>query len=107
MPTLRLTDEQVMELVRQLSPERKRTALLALAEEATAQRAERMEHAERQLRCIAGERGQDWDALGDEDRQDRDETIIHYCQTSLAWGYHATTRTRGRPVHRRTGLLNA
>ena len=33
MPTVHLTDEQVIELVKQLPPERKRAALLLLAEE--------------------------------------------------------------------------
>jgi hypothetical protein len=77
MPTLRLTDEQVVDLVRQLPPERRRTALLALAEDATARRADRMEYAEQQLRRIAGERGLDWDSLTDDERQDLVDDLIH------------------------------
>ena len=47
MATLRLSDEQVLELVRQLHPDQKRAALMALAEDARQRRQERLEFAER------------------------------------------------------------
>ena len=53
MPMLELTDQQVVDLVTQLPPERKRTAILALADAGAAQRDERMEYAENQLRRAA------------------------------------------------------
>lgn len=63
MPTLTLTDEQVIELVKQLSPERKRAVLLAMAEDAPIQREARLEYAGAQLRRLCPERGLNWDAM--------------------------------------------
>ena len=60
MPTLELTDQQVVDLVKQLPPERKRTAILALAEADSAQRDERMQYAEGQFRRACAEHGGDW-----------------------------------------------
>ena len=57
MPTLILTDEQVVELVRQLPAERRRAALVASAGDATQGREERMKHAELRLRRCYAERG--------------------------------------------------
>ena len=59
MPTLELTDQQVVELVKQLPAEQKRTALLALANDSAARRDERMEIAQVQIRRICSERGSD------------------------------------------------
>ena len=42
MPTLTVTDEQVIELVKQLPPERKQAVLFALAKDAAAERNARM-----------------------------------------------------------------
>ena len=50
MSTLELSDEQVISLVRGLPAERKRAALLALAQEAQAGREDRLRWAEAQLR---------------------------------------------------------
>ncbi|MBI2877396.1 MAG: hypothetical protein HYY20_10985 [Candidatus Tectomicrobia bacterium] len=77
MPTLTLTDEQVVELVRQLSPERKRAVLLALAEDARARREARLEYAETQLRCLAAERGLNWDAMSEEEREAFVDDLVH------------------------------
>ena len=46
MPVLELSDAQVVELVKQLPPERQREALLALTAGATQRREERMQVAE-------------------------------------------------------------
>ncbi len=69
MPTLELTDEQVVELVKQLPPERQRAALLALAEGATQSREQRMKYAEEQLRRACAERGLDWDKMSEDQRE--------------------------------------
>ena len=69
MPTLMVTDEQVIDLVRQLPAERKRTVLLALAQGAYVRREARMEYAAGQLRHLCAERGLDWDAMSEEERQ--------------------------------------
>ena len=57
MPTLELTDEQVVDLVRQLPPERQRAALLALAEGAGERRQDRIKFSEGQLRRLSAGRG--------------------------------------------------
>jgi hypothetical protein len=77
MPTIQLTDEQVIELVKQLPPERKRAALLILAEAARAQRAARLDYAEAQLRRLCAERGQDWEAMSAEEREAFIDDLVH------------------------------
>lgn len=77
MPTLELTDQQVVDLVKQLPPERKRTAILALAEADPAQRDERMQYAENQLRHVCAERGRDWDALSEDEREAFIDDLVH------------------------------
>lgn len=61
MSVLELNDEQVISLVRQLPAARKRTALLALAQEAQVRREERLRFGEEQLRRACAARGLDWE----------------------------------------------
>jgi hypothetical protein len=77
MPILELTDEQVIDLVRQLPPERQRAALLALAAGAGERRAERLKYAEAQLRRVCAERGLDWDKMAEEEREAFTDDLIH------------------------------
>lgn len=77
MPTVELTTEQVVDLVKQLPPDQKRTALFALAAEAEQQRDERMAFAESQLRRLAGERGLAWDALSEDEREAFVDQLLH------------------------------
>lgn len=77
MPTVTLTDDQVIDLVRQLPMERKRTALLLLAEGGRARREARLDYAETQMRRLCAERGLDWDALGEEEREAFIDDLIH------------------------------
>jgi hypothetical protein len=69
MSTLQLSDEQVISLVRGLPAERKRVALLALAQEAQAGREDRLRFGEAQLRRASAERGLDWDRLSKDERE--------------------------------------
>jgi hypothetical protein len=77
MPMLELSDEQVLNLVRQLPPPRQRAALLALAAGAAERRAERMEHAESQLRRLCSERGLDWDKMTEDQREAFIDDLLH------------------------------
>lgn len=77
MPTLELTDEQVVALIKQLPPERKRAALLALAEDARTRREARLKYAESQLRRLCAQRGLDWDAMSEEEREAFVDDLIH------------------------------
>ena len=77
MPTLELTDEQVVELVKQLPVERRRAALVALAEEAGHGREERMKYAEEQLRRACAVRGLDWDKMSEDQRETFADDLMH------------------------------
>jgi hypothetical protein len=77
MPTLELTDEQVVELVKQLPPERQRAALLALAAGASQGREERMKYAEGQLRRASAERGLDWETMSEDQREAFFDDLVH------------------------------
>jgi hypothetical protein len=77
MPILELSEGQVVDLVKQLPPERQRAALLALAEGAAKRREERMQFAEAQLRRLSAERGRDWDKMSEEDREAFIDDLLH------------------------------
>jgi hypothetical protein len=77
MSVLELTDDQVLSLVRQLPPRRKRTALLALAAEAQGRRDERLRFGEEQLRRTCAARGLDWDALTEDQREEFVNRLLH------------------------------
>jgi hypothetical protein len=77
MSVLELSDEQVISLVRQLPAERKRTALLALAQDAQARREERLRFGEEQLRRASAERGLNWDRLSDNERESFVNDLLH------------------------------
>ena len=77
MPILELSDEQVIELVRQLPPERQRAALLALAAGAGERRGERMKYAETQLQALCAERGLDWNGMSEDQREALIDDLMH------------------------------
>lgn len=77
MSVLELTDEQVISLVRQLPSARKRDALLALAQEAEARRDDRMRSGEAQLRRLCTERGLNWDAMSEDQRETFVDQLLH------------------------------
>lgn len=77
MPSLEITNEQVVELVRNLPPEQKRAALLALAEDAASRREERMGYAGLQLRRLCTERGLNWDAMTEAERENFVDDLVH------------------------------
>jgi hypothetical protein len=72
-----LSDEQVISLVRQLPPERKRAALLALAQDAQIRREQRLLDGEEQLRRASAERGLDWDRLSEDEREAFVDGLLH------------------------------
>ncbi len=77
MSVLELSDEQVISLVRQLPAERKRTALLALAQDAHARREERLRFGEAQLRRASAERGLNWERLSEDEREAFVNDLLH------------------------------
>lgn len=77
MPNLELTDEQVLELVRQLPPERRRTALLVLAEGARSRQQDYQNYAEAQLRRLCADRGLNWDTMSEQQREIFIDDLVH------------------------------
>jgi hypothetical protein len=77
MSNVDLTTEQVVNLVLQLPAVRKRELLEALSSEGQARREERLEYAERELRRICSERGLNWDAMAEDEREAFADDLIH------------------------------
>ena len=77
MSVLELNDEQVISIVRQLPAARKRTALLALAQDAQARREDRIRFGEAQLRRVCAERGLDWDRMSADEREIFVDDLLH------------------------------
>lgn len=77
MPTVALTNEQVIDLVRQLPPLPKRAALISLAQEAYSKRQQRMAFAEAHLRQLCAQRNLDWDALAEDEREQFIDDLLH------------------------------
>lgn len=77
MPTMTLTNEQVINLVRQLPLQEKQTALMALAEEARTRQLSRMTFAEAQLRQLCAERGLDWEVMSEDEREQFVDDLLH------------------------------
>jgi hypothetical protein len=68
MVTLTLDDDQVLALVRQLSPERKTWLLRALVTDQWPHWTELAEYAGQRVRALAAARNQDWDQMSDAER---------------------------------------
>jgi hypothetical protein len=77
MPSVILTNDQVVELVQQLPPAQKRQVLLSLAGDAQTRRAERMTYAEDRLREVAAARGLAWDDLDEDAREVFIDDLLH------------------------------
>ena len=63
-------EQQALNIIRTLPPERQRLILYELAKNTEEQWRLNSLYAERQLRNIASQRGKDWDKMSDEERQD-------------------------------------
>ncbi len=77
MPILELSENQVVDLVKQLPPDKQRKALLALAAGASQRSDGRIQFAEAQLRQVAAGRGCNWDKMSEEERGAFADDLIH------------------------------
>lgn len=77
MPTVALSNQQVLDLVKQLPPDQKFSVLLSLAENSRVRREANMQHAETQLRLLAQEKGLNWDGLTDDERLALVDELVH------------------------------
>ena len=75
--TVKLTTEQVIDFIRQMPGEERLAFVLALAKESLPGRVERMNSLESKVREVCAERGLDWNAMTDEERQDFINEIVH------------------------------
>jgi hypothetical protein len=77
MPTLTVSEEQVVELVRQLPGESQYRVLLILASDNRSKREARMKEAETQIRYLCSERGFDWDIMSEDEREEFIVDLVH------------------------------
>jgi len=77
MATLSLTDEQVVQLVRQLPPQSKQRLLVDLSSERDTWWQAAAGAGERDLRRLATARGLDWDALSETQRETLVDDLLH------------------------------
>ena len=75
--TVELTTDQVVGFVQQMPAEERRALLLAIAEQAAANREARIDHAETQFRQLCTARGLDWDRMTETERENFVEDLIH------------------------------
>lgn len=77
MASVELTTDQVIDLVRQLPSERKREVLLVLAAGVQNGQDKRISFAELQLNRLAAERGLNWEAMTEGERESLVDDLIH------------------------------
>lgn len=75
--TVELTTDQIVGFVQQMPAEERRALLLAIAERAAANREARIGYAETQLRQLCTDRGLDWDAMTEAERENFVDDLIH------------------------------
>jgi hypothetical protein len=77
MVTLNLSDQQVIELVKQLPPDTKQVILNALIAERELWWNVTVTKNEESLRLLASQRGLDWDSMPEEKREEFVDEILH------------------------------
>ena len=77
MVQLTLEDEQVIALIRQLPPEKRRKIIFDLAAEVAREREALRGKTEDRLRQLAAERGLAWDQMNDDQRLSFVDDLVH------------------------------
>lgn len=77
MPKLELTDEQVIDLVRQMSPAKQEELLRTLLLIRWARWAELSEYGQERVRQLATERGLNWDTMSEQEREAFIDDLVH------------------------------
>ncbi|MEK7677957.1 MAG: hypothetical protein AAB676_19170 [Verrucomicrobiota bacterium] len=72
-----LTDEQVVQLVKQLPPKAKQRVLIGLTEERGGWWQETARQGQQDMRRLAAARGLDWDALTEAQREAFVDDLLH------------------------------
>jgi hypothetical protein len=74
--TLTLPESQIIEWIRQLSPQTKQAVLRVLIPELDELEA-LVDYGSQQMRQICAERGLDWDSLSEDERQQLVDELLH------------------------------
>lgn len=77
MATLSLTDEQVVELVKQLPPQSKQRVLADLTAERDEWWRSAANEGEKRIRSIAADRGLDWETMSEIEREAFVDELLH------------------------------
>ena len=77
MVTLAIPDEQVVQLVKQLDPQTKQRVLLDLTAERDDWWQKSAREGETDMRRLAAERGRNWDALSEAEREALVDDLLH------------------------------
>jgi hypothetical protein len=84
MPTLKLSDEQVIDLVKQLPKEQQDRLFEYLLVKDSPVWDEMTRYGEERARQVAAGRGQNWDAMTEEEKEDFVNELVHedrHCST--------------------------
>jgi hypothetical protein len=77
MVTLTLSDQQIVDLVKQLPPISKQTVLDALIAERELWWDMTLSKSEEKLRKLANQRGLDWNKMSEDDRENFVDDLLH------------------------------
>ncbi len=77
MPTLELTNEQVIELVKQLPSDQQEALLTVLLMQRWSAWEGLSRYGQARVRRVAAQRGRDWNAMTDEERQAFVDDLVH------------------------------
>ncbi|MBD2773223.1 hypothetical protein [Iningainema tapete] len=77
MLTLTLTEEQVIELVKQLSPNKQAELFQFLQKQQWQTWEELSRYGQEKVRYVAAQRGKNWDTMSEEERDDFIDDIVH------------------------------
>ena len=77
MPTLELTDQQVVELVKQLPRDRQATLVRSLLTKQWPEWDELTRIGEERIRIVAAERGRNWDIMTEDERESFVDDLVH------------------------------
>ena len=77
MPELKVSEAQVIELAQQLSPSGKRKILQVLPADDTSRLDQLLDYGESRIREVCAERGINWDALTEAQREQLIDELLH------------------------------
>jgi len=77
MPTLTVTDEQVMELVKQLPPDRQETLFKFFLLKYWDSWIDLSRYGEEGVRTAAAQRGRDWETMTEDEREAFIDDVVH------------------------------